>query len=130
MEKMSIAEFQQPRFIIFEKGMVDYHNEDKFHYSRSNSFSFDANEDRTWVYHPASESLIEFVYMNELGPRYFAAKNKIFYNEEDTYTGYFVKNNARRLGFDEDLVLVSAWEFLLGKYQWDAEFMNKFGDKD
>ena len=127
---MKVAEFQQPRFIVIETGLVDYHYENEYHYSKSNSFSFDAGEERIWVYHLESESLIEFVYMNERSPLYFATRNKTFSSEEDIYTGYFVKNSARRLGFDEDLILESAWAFLLGKRKWAEEFKETFGNRD
>lgn len=81
--------------------------------------------ERTWVYHLKSESLMEFYCtIEDQKPPNIIAKHKDFVFKEEYFRGYFVQNNTKRLGLDEDTVLDSAWNFLEGKIKWEHKLYN------
>lgn len=124
---MESIEFQQPEFLLCEKSIEDYEHDGKIEFDRPNSAEggYWILNERTWVYHLKSESLMEFYCtIEDQKPPNIIAKHKDFVFNEEYFRGYFVQNNTKRLGLDEDTVLDSAWAFLEGKFKWEHKFYN------
>lgn len=114
----------QPEFLLCEKSIVDYDREGKVEFEKSDSIveGYSIIDERIWVYHLKSESLLEFLYMEGHNPQPIMVKNKNFAFKAEIYKGYFVKNNTERFAMDEDMILEKAWEFLKAKFEWDHTF--------
>ncbi|WP_286856645.1 MULTISPECIES: hypothetical protein [Sphingobacterium] len=121
---MKNIEFHQPEFLLCEKSIQDYENDGELVSQKSDSLvgGYYIEDERTWVYHLKSESLIEFLYMNGREPQKFTSKHKDFVYKTENYTGFFVINKAKNLGQDEDIVLDKAWEFLKAKFHWEDTY--------
>ncbi|REC79462.1 hypothetical protein DRF60_06460 [Chryseobacterium elymi] len=124
MINMESFEIDQPEFLLCEKPLKDYDSTGSFLTEDERSFALTVPDERTWVYHLLSESLIEFVLMNNREPYNFINKHKDFMYNEFRYTGVFVKNNCERLEFDENSVLDKAWEYLKSILKWEDEYYN------
>ncbi|WP_454045053.1 hypothetical protein [Chryseobacterium sp. Marseille-Q8038] len=121
---MENIEFHQPEFLLCEKSMPDYDRDGEIEYEILDSKveAYEIKDERLWVYHLKSESLIEFLYMNGREAQNFTSRHKDFVYENENYTGFFVKNNTKNLGQDENIVLDKAWAFLEAKFNWDREY--------
>lgn len=106
---MSLAEFTQPEFFLAEIPIKD------------GSF----NDDRIWVYHRLSLSLIEFVCLNNIENEDFQGYNKdfIYMGNEDVdpeaWKGIFVQDNTAAVDQDRDDVINRAWEYLSNYLKWE-----------
>lgn len=124
---MGSIEFHQPEFLLCEKSIQDYDRDGEIEFDRPDSIveGYSISNERIWVYHLKSEFLIEFYgTMGEQQPPNIVSKHKDFVFKVENFRGYFVKNNAERLGEDEDDVLDKAWEFLEAKFKWEHKYLN------
>lgn len=112
---MNSFEFQQPEFLLCEIGIKD------------STLLGDhiLNDERLWVHHLPSSSLIEFVFMNELGSYNFREKHREFTYLTYRYTGFYVKNNCALFNQSEDIVLNRAWEYLEDFLTWEDREINR-----
>ena len=104
MEKF---EFTQPDFFFCEIA-VKYGNQ---------------NDDRIWIYHRKSLSLIEFINVDDFKDFEFKGKQDRFYIESregiiTDWFGVYVQNNCEVTGFDQDKVLKASWEYLKNYLDW------------
>ena len=85
------------------------------------------NDERIWIYHLPTLSLIEFICLNELDDFSFQGVQKDFiYQGNDTidpeaWKGVFVQNNCEVAGKSEDTVIVGAWEYLESYLKWEDD---------
>lgn len=112
---MNDFEFNQPEFLLCEIAIKD----------SSLLCEHIQNDQRLWIYHLSSASLIEFVYMNDLGSYNFSEKHKEFLFLNNRYTGFFVQNNCKINKENEDSVLDLAWEYLEKFLAWQEEIYNR-----
>ncbi len=70
------------------------------------------NDDRIWVYHRKSLSLIEFINVDHFKDFQFTGKQDRFEYLEENWFGVFVQNNCEATDHNEDKVLRAAWEYL------------------
>ncbi|WP_454045054.1 hypothetical protein [Chryseobacterium sp. Marseille-Q8038] len=111
---MNNFKFEQPEFLLCEIGIKD------------SSLLGDhiLNDERIWVYHLKSQSLVEFVFMNELGTYNFKEKHKEFSYFNYRYIGFFVQNNCTITKQNEDTVLDLAWDYLESFFIWEDKTIN------
>ncbi|WP_286856646.1 MULTISPECIES: hypothetical protein [Sphingobacterium] len=111
---MNSFEFKQPEFLLCEIGIKD------------STLLGDhiLNDERIWVYHLKSQSLVEFVFMNELGTYNFNEKHKEFTYFQYRYIVFFVKNNCNITKQSEDVVLDLAWDYLESFFIWEDKTIN------
>lgn len=106
---MSLIEYTQPEFLLCELPIKD------------GSF----NDDRLWIYHRLSLSLIEFVCLNDIQNENFEGLNKDFIyfgNDEvdpEAWKGVFVQNNTELFELDAIEVMDKAWKFLEDYLKWE-----------
>ncbi len=84
------------------------------------------NDDRIWIYHLKSLSLIEFVCANDVDDFQFSGKQERFDFENidgviEDWFGVFVQNNCEATDFNPDKVLKVAWEYLKEYMIWEDE---------
>lgn len=107
MEKL---DFIQPEFLLCEIPI------------KNNTF----NDNRLWVYHRLSLSLIEFINVDEF--KDFQFKNVADRFEYENSTGFvenyfavFVQNNCEATDQNEKEVLKNAWSFLKNYFDWEEQ---------
>lgn len=81
------------------------------------------NDDRIWIYHVKSLSLIEFVCANDVGDFQFTGKQDRFHFENidgviEDWFGVFVQNNCEQTEYNQGKVLKAAWEYLKEYFVW------------
>jgi pyocin large subunit-like protein len=85
------------------------------------------NDERIWIYHRLSSSLIEFVNIDEFPDFQFKGKQDRFEYEEENWFGVFVQNNCEYTDQNENEVLKKAWKFLENYLIWeDNNIDNEF----
>lgn len=82
------------------------------------------NDDRIWIYHRLSLSLIELIYLDNIGESIFDGVQKDFaYTRADGLTenwkAVFAQNNTEATELNTDLVLNRAWEYFLNYLMWE-----------
>lgn len=83
------------------------------------------NDDRIWIYHTNSLSLIEFINVddfinsNSLNDFQFNAKQDRFEYEDENWFGVYVQNNCEATGYNQDKVLNAAWLYLVDYFKWE-----------
>lgn len=81
------------------------------------------NDDRLWVYHTKSLSLIEFVCVSDFPDFQFKGKMERFeyFNGDDTedWFGVFVQNNCNGFELDDNDVLKQSWLYLKAYLEWE-----------
>lgn len=77
------------------------------------------NDDRIWIYHRPSLSLIEFVNVDEFKDFQFKGKQDRFEYNDENWFGVFVQNNCEATEYNEDKVLKGAWNYLKEFFKWD-----------
>ena len=83
------------------------------------------NDNRIWVYHRLSLSLIEFIHVDRLKDFEFKGKQDRFEYLDQNWFGVFVQNNCEVTGANQDFVLKKSWEFLKAHLIWlDAKNNN------
>ena len=112
---MNDFKFEQPEFLYCEIAKKD----------STLLGDYIVNDERLWVHHLPSSSLIEFVFMNELGSYNFAEKHREFTYLKYRYIGVYVKNNCSLFDQNADTVLDRAWKYLEDFFIWEDEQINK-----
>lgn len=77
------------------------------------------NDDRIWIYHRLSLSLIEFVYVDDLEDFQFKGKQERFEYLDENWFGVFVQNNCETTNNNESEVLKKAWRYLENYFIWE-----------
>jgi hypothetical protein len=102
MEKF---EFTKPEFLFCEIPIKDGSDED----------------DRLWIYHLDSLSLIEFINVDYLSDFQFTGKQDRFEYLDENWFGVYVQNNCESTNQNADQVLKKAWKFLKEYFDWEEE---------
>ena len=68
------------------------------------------NDDRIWIYHRPSLSLIEFINVDDF---------KDFEYLDENWFGVFVQNNCEATEYNQDKVLKAAWKYLEEYFVWE-----------
>ena len=79
------------------------------------------HDDRLWIYHLKSLSLIEFIYVDDLADFQFTGKQDRFEYLDENWFGVFVQNNCEATKQDADQVLKKAWKYLEEYFDWEEE---------
>ena len=79
------------------------------------------HDDRLWIYHLKSLSLIEFIYVDDLADFQFTGKQDRFEYLDENQFGVFVQNNCEATKQDADQVLKKAWKYLEEYFDWEEE---------
>ena len=79
------------------------------------------NDDRLWIYHLDSLSLIEFIYVDDFKDFQFTGKQERFEYLDENWFGVFVQNNCEATKQDADQVLKKAWKYLEEYFDWEEE---------
>ena len=77
------------------------------------------NDNRVWIYHLPSLSLIEFVEANAFIDFKFNSKQALFQYEYENYIGVFTQNNCNNLNLNPDDILKKSWLFLKDYLAWE-----------
>ena len=77
------------------------------------------NDDRIWIYHRLSLSLIEFVNVDNFKDFQFTGTQERFEYLEENWFGVFVQNNCEATDNDQYKVLKAAWEYLKAYFIWE-----------
>lgn len=70
------------------------------------------NDDRVWIYHRLSLSLIEFICVDDFKDFQFSEKQDRFEYQEENWFGVFVQNNCEATDNNADVVMKAAWNYL------------------
>ena len=70
------------------------------------------NDGRIWIYHRLSQSLIEFVNVDDFKDFQFKGKQERFEYLGENWFGVFVQNNCEATDNNENEVLKKAWRYL------------------
>lgn len=82
------------------------------------------NDNRLWVYHRLSLSLIEFVNVDDFKDFQFKGTQERFEYENingliENWFGIFVQNNCEATDNNPNQILQNAWEFLKDYFNWE-----------
>ena len=77
------------------------------------------NDDRIWIYHIPSMSLIEFVCVDDFPDFQFRGKQDRFEYQDENWFGVFVQNNCLGTDYDDDSILSLSWNYLLDYFIWE-----------
>jgi hypothetical protein len=102
---MELFDFKKPEFLFCEIPMKDGSQ----------------NDDRIWIYHLDSLSLIEFINVDDFEDFEFVGKQDRFEYMEENWFGVFVQNNCGVTEQDADQVLKKAWKYLEEYFDWEEE---------
>ena len=100
---MKKFEFTQPNWLICEIGIKDGTQ----------------NDDRIWLYHRLSLSLIEFIRVDDFKDFQFTGKQDRFEYKNENWFGVFVQNNCEVTDYNDEKVLKAAWTYLQQCFIWD-----------
>ena len=104
---MKKFDFEQPEFFFCEVPVKDGTQ----------------NDDRIWIYHRLSLSLIEFVNVDEFTDFQFSGKQSRFEYENgdglvENWFGVFVQNNCEVTDNNDDDVIKRCWRYLESYFMW------------
>jgi hypothetical protein len=102
---MGKLEFEKPEFLFCEIPIKDGSDED----------------DRLWIYHLDSLSLIEFINVDDFTDFQFTGKQDRFEYLDENWFGVYVQNNCESTNQNADQVLKKAWKFLEEYFDWEEE---------
>jgi hypothetical protein len=102
---MNKFEFTKPEFLFCEIPIKD----DSQH------------DDRIWIYHLDSLSLIEFINVDDFTDFQFTGKQDRFEYLDENWFGVYVQNNCELKEQNADQVLKKAWKFLEEYFDWEEE---------
>jgi hypothetical protein len=102
---MGKLEFEKPEFLFCEIPIKDGSDED----------------DRLWIYHLESLSLIEFINVDDFTDFQFTGKQDRFEYLDENWFGVYVQNNCEFKEQNADQVLKKAWKFLEEYFDWEEE---------
>jgi hypothetical protein len=102
---MGKLEFEKPEFLFCEIPIKDGSDED----------------DRLWIYHLESLSLIEFINVDDFTDFQFTGKQNRFEYLDENWFGVYVQNNCESTNQNADQVLKKAWKFLEVYFDWEGE---------
>jgi hypothetical protein len=102
---MGKLEFVEPEFLFCEIPIKDGSDED----------------DRLWIYHLESLSLIEFINVDDFTDFQFTGKQDRFEYLDENWFGVYVQNNCESTNQNADQVLKKAWKFLEEYFDWEEE---------
>lgn len=77
------------------------------------------NDDRIWIYHRKSLSLIEFINVDDFKDFQFEGKQDRFEYLDENWFGVFVQNNCEATEYNQDKVLKAAWKYLEDYFVWE-----------
>lgn len=77
------------------------------------------NDDRIWVYHRLSLSLIEFINVDHFSDFQFKGIQDRFEYLDENWFGVFVQNNCEVTDFNPNQVLKKAWRYLENYFMWE-----------
>lgn len=77
------------------------------------------NDDRIWIFHRPSLSLIEFVNVDDFKDFQFTGKQDRFEYLDENWFGVFVQNNCEATDHNQDKVLKAAWKYLEDYFVWE-----------
>lgn len=81
------------------------------------------NDDRIWIYHRLSLSLIEFVNVDDFKDFHFTGIQELFQYETpediENWVGVFVQNNCEATENNPKQVLHQAWKYLRDYFIWE-----------
>ena len=100
---MKNFEVTQPDFLFCEIGIKDDTQ----------------NDDRIWIYHRPSLSLIEFINVDDFKDFQFTGKQDRFEYLDENWFGVFVQNNCEATEYNQDKVLKAAWKYLEDYFVWE-----------
>ena len=100
---MKKFEFEQPKFLFCEIVKKDE----------------SLNDDRVWIYHRLSLSLIEFVCVDDFPDFQFKGKQDRFEYQDENWFGVFVQDNCEATEYNPDAVLKAAWNYLEDYFVWE-----------
>lgn len=100
---MKKFEFTQPDFLFCEIAIKD------------NS----QNDDRLWVFHRQSLSLVEFINVDDFKDFEFTGTQDRFEYLDENWFGVFVQNNCEATDNNPDEVLKAAWKYLEEYFIWE-----------
>ena len=78
-------------------------------------------DDRIWIYHLNSLSLIEFIYVDDFKDFQFTGKQDRFEYMGENWFGVYVQNNCEATDQNADQVLKKAWKYLEDYFVWEDE---------
>jgi hypothetical protein len=102
---MGKLEFEKPEFLFCEIPIKGGSDED----------------DRLWIYHLESLSLIEFINVDDFTDFQFTGKQDRFEYLDENWFGVYVQNNCESTNQNADQVLKKAWKFLEEYFDWEEE---------
>lgn len=101
-------------------------NQEKFNYTQPEFFFCEIpikdgsqNDDRIWIYHRLSLSLIEFVNVDNFVDFQFQGIQDRFEYLDENWFGVFVQNNCEATDHKPYEVLKKAWRFLENYFIWE-----------
>mgnify|MGYP003601808541 CR=1 FL=1 len=77
------------------------------------------HDDRLWIYHRPSLSLIEFINVDDFKDFQFSGKQDRFEYLDENWFGVFVQNNCEQTEYNQDKVLKAAWKYLEEYFIWE-----------
>lgn len=102
---MGKFEFTKPEFLFCEIPIKDGSDHD----------------DRIWIYHLESMSLIEFINVDDFKDFQFIGKQDRFEYLDENWFGVFIQNNCEGTEQNPDQVLKKAWKYLEEYFDWEEE---------
>jgi hypothetical protein len=102
---MGKLEFEKPDFLFCEIPIKDGSDDD----------------DRLWIYHLESLSLIEFINVDDFTDFQFTGKQDRFEYLDENWFGVYVQNNCKSTNQNADQVMKKAWKFLEEYFDWEEE---------
>lgn len=100
---MKKFEFLQPEFLFCEIPIKDN----------------TVNDNRIWIYHRLSLSLIEFIEVSNYNDFQFNEIQDRFEYLNENWFGVFVQNNCEITEINASYVLKNAWEYLKDYFIWE-----------
>lgn len=87
------------------------------------------NDNRIWVFHRRSLSLIEFVEVSNFKDFKFTGFQKRYENEimpgvYEDYFGIYSINNCEQTDYNQEKVLDAAWKYLKDYFDWEDTNMD------
>ena len=84
------------------------------------------NDNRIWIYHRKSLSLIEFVCATDWDVSNLKGTMDRFHFENiegvtEDWFGVYVQNNCEATDYNQNKVLKAAWNYLKAYFDWDSE---------
>ena len=83
------------------------------------------NDQRLWVYHRLSLSLIKFINVNGVDDFRFEGTQEVFLYGDEEWIGVYVQNNAAVTNNDEMAVLRAAWDYFRTYLVWEDKGIDK-----